>query len=209
MFRLFIIFLFFLPHTATADLKTGTVAIYSDGRVEKLLSTDDTGRLWEDQRKRLYKKSHLPFIPILSYQKFPDRHQGYRQRVIFGKPETLKPFGTEDSVSFELIKKSDASTGKKYWQCRYLGEGRYKLDSKRYKTHNYSCVRSVLFKETVYKTKETIELRYSPTLQLIVDRKRVSSNGKKKRVTLIQVLKPKKATAKRIARTLYKLRNDK
>ena len=210
MIRLFTVCLvLILAIPAQASTQVGSVAIYSDGRVEKLLEKNSEWSLWQDQRKRLYKRSVLPFLPDLSYQKFPDPSKGFSHTIFFGNPENLIPYGRADVVDFELIKKTSRSSGKKYWQCSFDGEGKFTLGKKRIKTMNYDCVRWVLYKETVPKTKETIRLKYSPKLGLVVDRKRRDSKGKKERVKLVKVLKPKKATAKRISRAVYKIRNEK
>ena len=195
--------------SSQASTQIGSVAIYSDGSVEKLIEKTIDGSLWQDQRKRMYKRSKYPYLPELSYQKFPDPSQGFSHSIIFGHPERLKPYGDRDVVDFELMKKTSSNSGKKYWQCSYEGKGKFKLGKKRIETEDYSCVRWVFYKEIVPKTKETIRLKYSPKLGLIVDRRHRDSRGEKKRKKLVQVFSPEKATAKRIARTVYTIRNEK
>lgn len=194
---------------AQAEQKVGTVAIYTDGQVEKLVEIGDGWTLWEDQRKRLYKKSNLPFIPLLGYQKFPDRSQGYTQSVMYGAPEKLKPYGELDSVKFDLFKQSNNSSTKRFWQCSYEGKGRFKLDKKKYKTYNYRCDR-ITYQKFVYpKLRQFVELKYSPTLQLVVDEKWWDKNEGEERIKLHSLISPEKATAKRISRVVYKLRTSK
>jgi len=210
MIRLLTAFLFLtLPIVVQASTQIGSVAIYSDGKVEKLIQKTKGWSLWQDQRKRSYKRSRYPYLPELSYQKFPDPSQGFSHHVVFGHPENLKPFGEADVVDFELIKERASKAGKKYWQCAYKGKGKFKLGKTRINTENYNCVRWVLYKEMIPKTKETIRIKYSPEFDLVVDRKHRDSRGNKKRKKLVTVLPPEKATAKRIARTVYKIRNDK
>ena len=200
-----------LPATMTmAAPKIGTVAIYSDGQVEKLMDSGEGWTLWEDQRKRRYKKSNLPFMPLLSYQKFPDRSQGFSHELVFGAPYKLMPFGDLDSLRFDLVRNSNTSSNKKHWSCEFTGKGRFRLENKkRYKTQNYRCIRVVYIKDTFAAPRETIDLKYSPTLGLVVDKTRTDRVGEKKRTKLVRLLKPKKATAKRISRTVYKLRKAK
>ena len=210
MIRLFtacLLFLLIIP--AQAGTQIGSVAIYSDGRVEKLLEKNSEWSLWQDQRKRLFKKANYPHFPIIHYQKFPDIREGYRQKLVYGSPEQIKPAGEKKSLNFELLKTSKSSRGKKYWKCSYTGKGKFKLGTKKYRTHNYECVRSVFNKHMSLQKKEQLNLKYSPTLEMVVDRKRIDSKGEKERVKLVNILKPTKATPKRIARIVYKLRNDK
>jgi hypothetical protein len=201
--------LLLLAIPAQASTEIGSVAIYSDGSVEKLLEKNSEWSVWQDQRKRLYKKANYPHFPILHYQKFPDPSEGYRQELVFGSPLKMQTFGGETQASYELLKTSKSSSGKKYWQCSFTGKGKYKLGSKKYKTQNYDCTRIILKKGFYPQKKEQLLLKYSPTLQVVVDRKRIDSKGNKKRVKLIKILKPEKATAKRIARAVYKIRNEK
>lgn len=194
---------------AQASSQIGSVAIYSDGSVEKLLERNSEWSLWQDQRNRLFKKANYPHFPTIHYQKFPDKREGYRQELVYGSPEQIKPIGEKQSLNYELLKTSKSSRGKKYWKCSYTGKGRFKLGTKKYRTHNYECVRSIFNKHMSLLKKEQLNLKYSPTLEMVVDRKRVDSKGKKERVKLIKILKPEKATAKRIARAVYKIRNEK
>lgn len=194
---------------AWSEIEIGSVAIYSDGKTEKLIQKGEGWSLWEDERKRLYKRSYLPFIPVLHYQKFPDRTQGYTHTFGFGNPQALKPFGTDDVVQYELFKTTPASQGKKYWRCEYAGEGTYRLDSKKLDVVRYECVRYTLKKEIYPNPKEYFSLAYAPELQLLVDSKEVDTKGNKERRKLEKLLSPEKATAKRIARTVYALRNGK
>lgn len=200
--------LLMLTQVGQASTQIGSVAIYSDGTVKKLLQNNEDWALWEDQRKRQYKEAKYPHWPVLQYQKFPDIGDGYLQELVFGIPHRIKPIGDEASVTYELVKTSKGTTSKKYWRCSYDGQGSFKLGSKKYKTHNYDCARFTLKKDIYPHRKEQQRIKYSPTLELVVDRKRVDSKGKTKRIKLVQLLPPEKVTAKRIARTVYKLRND-
>jgi len=190
-----------------AELKPGSVAIYSDGSVEKLVRIEDGWRLWESERKRLYSRSDLPVVPVLHYQKFPDRSQGYRQRVINGQPQLLLPFGAEESMGFD-VQRISSSTGNtvRRWDCKYVGKGSFTLRKTKLKTEKYECSRFAVKATKTDELKETVRLKYSPKLGLVVDRRSTSAKGKKERVKLVRVLKPGKVTAKRIARTVYKLR---
>jgi hypothetical protein len=197
--------------SAQAGQPIGTVAIYSDGQVEKLIEVGKEWTLWEDQRKRRYKKSYLPFLPPLAYQKFPDRTQGYTHGLMFGAPKTLQPYGSNRSVKFDLLRTNtaSASTSKRYWSCAYTGRGGFSLGKKKFKTQNYSCFRVIYKKEIYPERREVVDLKYSPTLNLVVDRSWSDTRGDSERVKLSRLLSPEKATAKRISRTVYKLRTSK
>lgn len=193
-----------------AENLVGTVAIYSDGRAEKLIQIGDGWTQWEDERKRRYTKSNLPFIPLLRYQKFPDRDIGYTQSVTLGSPQLLRPFGHLDTALFDVARTS-ASLGRttRSWRCKYNGVGSFTLGNKKLVTEKYKCTRSTYSKGAYEALKETLELKFSEKLGMVVDRRTTDAKGNYERVKLIRVLKPEKVTAKRIARTVYKLRNQK
>lgn len=194
--------------SAQADIQIGSVAIYSDGSVEKLVQRKEGWTLWEDERKRLYKKANYPAWPVLKYQEFPDRSEGYVQKLAFGKPDTIKPMGEKQSVTFELTKTSNDTYLQRYWRCLYDGKGSFTLGSTKYRTLNYDCTRFILLKAVYPKPREEQRIKYSPTLGLVVDRRSVDYKGRSERLKLERLLSPEKATAKRIGQTVYAIRND-
>ncbi len=50
---------------AIAGLPGGSIAIYSDGTVEKLIAIEGEAMRWEDDRKRQYLRSPNPVLPVL------------------------------------------------------------------------------------------------------------------------------------------------
>lgn len=211
MIRTILLLCMLLPTTGiSAEYSVGTVAIYSDGRVEKLTQIGEGWTQWEDERKRLYTKSNLPFIPLLRYQKFPDRDVGYTQAVTLGSPQLLMPFGDRDTALFD-VSRTSYSLGRttRSWRCKYNGVGSFTLGNKKLVTEKYKCTRSTYSKGAYETPKETLELKFSEKLGMVVDRRTTDAKGHYERVKLIRVLKPEKVTAKRIARTVYKLRNHK
>lgn len=201
---------FLICSNVSAEIRVGSVAIYSNGSAEKLIEKNKHLFLWEDQRKRLFTKSLYPVIPVLKYQRYPDPRSGYSQKVAFGTPEKMIPFGDLQYAKFEMNRVS-TSSGKttRHWRCEYQKAGKYRLGKKSYQIHNYECVRLTIKKMVDEKIKEKHLIKYSPELGLVVERKITDSKGKKKRVKLVQILEPGKATAKRISRTIYKMRSEK
>lgn len=210
MFRTILITTLLLFSTyVSAELKPGAVAIYSDGSVEKLLQQGDGWSLWEDARKRRYSRSDLPFMPILQYAKYPDRKQGYTHHLTKGEPQALMPFGQQDKVRFYLQRDSQSARSSRRWDCSYLGRGTFTLRKTKMKVEKYECSRYAVKTMKMDAWKETILLKYSPHLGVVVDRHSTSAKGQEERVKLVRILAPEKVTAKRIARTVYKLRASK
>lgn len=208
--KAFLLCMLLITTVANAEYPVGSVAIYSDGRAEKLLQIGDGWTQWEDERKRRYTKSNLPFMPLLKYQKFPDRSVGYTQSIMSGDPQLLMPFGHLAAIQFDVSRHS-SSSGRttRSWRCKYAGVGSFTLDKKKLATEKYSCARSTYTKGAYENLKETLELKFSTKLGMVVDRRRTDAIGNYTRVKLIRLLRPDKVTAKRIARTVYKIRNPK
>ncbi|GGK78239.1 hypothetical protein [Amphritea balenae] len=197
------------PLSLWASLEPGSVVIYSDGDVKKLLQRDEQSTLWEDQRKRRYKRSYLPYFPVLEYRRFDEQSSGYNQFVSATTNVELIPFNNEDYVQFNLTRQDLYKGSKKrLWQCAYSGNGHFSLGNKKYSTEKYRCKRFSIKKTFTYRLKEEIRFYYSPELDLVMKQVKTNSVGDKSRVEVVRILSPERATAKRIARAVYKQKAD-
>lgn len=206
-----IIIAFFLVWSSclSAAVEQGSVAIYSNGQVEKLLESNSRWSVWQDARKRVYRRSNLPVLPVLEYRRFSFPESGYRQTVRSGNPNTIKPYGDRDEVDFSIAR-VDVLKGpsEKLWSCEYLGLSTFKYRKKNLQTVEYRCQRfSKSGINSAVKLKEDLRLSYSPKLGLIVNKDRVNAKGRHSNVSLVRVLSPEKATSKRISRIVYKQRS--
>ena len=195
-----------VPAFAMAGLKPGSVVIYTDGDVEKLVEQNQEWSIWEDQRNRRYKRSYLPYFPVLEYRRFKETPSGYDQFVTDMSAVELKPFNSNDSVQFSLTRRDlNKGTKNRLWRCHFVGQGSYRLSRQDLVTQDYSCTRFVVDKRHIQKFREGVELSYSPALNLVVKQIKTNRQGKETRVAVKRILTPERATAKRIARTVYKL----
>ncbi|MBN0986579.1 hypothetical protein [Amphritea pacifica] len=195
-----------VPVMSMAEIKPGSVVIYSDGDAEKLLAANKEWSLWEDQRKRQYKRAYLPYFPVLEYRRFGEEPSGYDQFVPDLSEVELKPFSDRESVQFDLTRRDlQKGTKKRLWRCSYAGIGSYVLRKQQLKTHEYSCRRLVVDKRFIEKVREQLLLSYSPELNLVVKQVKTNRYGKEQLVQVERILTPERATRKRIARTVYKI----
>ncbi|BBB27606.1 hypothetical protein AMJAP_3021 [Amphritea japonica ATCC BAA-1530] len=198
--------IFLVPALAMAGLKPGSVVIYTDGDVEKLVEQNQEWSLWEDQRNRRYKRSYLPYFPVLEYRRFKEAPSGYDQFVPDISAVELKPFSSRESVKFSLTRKDlIKGTRSRLWRCSYAGQSSYRLSKQDLVTQDYSCTRYVMDKLHTQKFREKLVVSYSPTLNLVVKQVKTNRRGKETHVAVKRILTPERATAKRIARTVYKL----
>lgn len=195
-----------VPAITMAELKPGSVVIYTDGEVEKLLERNNDWSLWENQRNRRYKRSYLPYFPVLEYRRFKEEPSGYDQYVTDMSAVELQPFSSRESVRFTVTRRDLSGVSKsRLWRCSYTGEGSYRLSKQDLVTQDYSCTRYVVDKYHAQKFREKRLLSYSPQLKLVVNQVTTNRQGKETRVAVKRILAPERATAKRIARTVYNL----
>jgi len=189
----------------SASVELGSVVIYSNGQVEKLLESNSQWSLWEDARKRVYRRSNLPVLPVLEYRRFSFPESGYTQTVRSGNPNAIKPYGESNEVDFSIAR-VDVLKGpsEKHWTCEYLGLSTFKYRKENLQTVEYRCQRFSRGGYSPDKLKEDLRFSYSPKLGLIVNKDRVNAKGRHSNVSLVRVLSPEKATAKRISRIVYK-----
>lgn len=195
-----------VPAIAMAGLKPGSIVIYTDGDVEKLLVQNQEWTIWEDQRNRRYKRSYLPYFPVLEYRRFKEEASGYDQFVTDISAVELKPFSPRASVQFTLTRRDlNKGASSRLWHCSYVGSGSYHLSKDELLTQDYSCTRLVVDKRYIQHIREKLVVSYSPKLNLVVKQVRTNRQGKETQVEIKRILTPERATAKRIARTVYKL----
>lgn len=187
------------------DIKEGSVAIYSNGKVEMLIQRTHQGSLWEDTRKRRYLKSQFPFYPLVKYERFPASTGGYEQHLIKGDPGQLKPYGQKDKVHLVLVKtKSDGTSKEINWRCLYKGKSAFQLQTVNYATTKFHCDRLTSAK---WRIRESLLIEYSPELDLIVG----LTQKKKDRTRhhqLVTLLPKEQATPGRITEEVKKIHKD-
>jgi len=189
-----------------AAVPVGSVVIYSDGRVEKLLAREGDTQRWEDDRKRQFVRSDNPILPLLEKRYFL-RGNGYRQRVAKGDPGSIRKLPEGTPVEFSLVRtRDDGSTLQRHWECEFLGKSKKKVLGKNRKLEHYSCERFSIHRKMHNRWfREKREFSYSPELGLVVDLKR-ETRKKQSRFEVEAILSPKKASYKRISRAVRKVR---
>jgi hypothetical protein len=195
-----------LTGIVAAAVPVGSVVLYSDGDVEKLLA-EEQGRLrWEDDRKRVYVRSTNPVVPVLVKRDFLSG-RGYTQRVASGDPDQIHKRPVGSPVEFTLLRsKSDGTQSRRSWECVYQGESRQEVLGVKRDLDHYVCERFVIHRKLLNKLfRERREFSYSRDLGLVVDLKRKTRN-KSSSKRLVAVFPPGKADYKNVSRAVRKIR---
>jgi hypothetical protein len=197
-----------LSGTALAAVPVGTVALYSDGKVEKLLSAGEEGLRWEDDRKRQYLRSRNPAVPVLERRDFLSG-RGYRQVVSGGNPDALRALPPGTPVEFSVIRsRFGGERSKRSWECSHLGRVRQDVLGTERELDRYSCERFVIHRKFHNRSfRERRDFTYSPELAVVVelDRKTRKTSGSRR---LVALFPPGKADYKTVSRAVRKIRGD-
>ena len=206
---LMLVFFFSLATTVSASLPVGSIALYSDGKVEKLLSVEGGRMLWEDDRKRQYLRSDNPVVPTIERRDFLGKTR-YTQEVSLGDPDQIRkvPHGTP--VEFVVVRqRPSGARSTRRWECVYHGNKGKKVLGRNEQVEQYSCERFVVHRKFWHRlVKEEIALSFSRKLGLVVDMKRTRSE-KTKRRKLVEIVPPEKAAYRRLSKKVRKLRASK
>lgn len=195
-----------LSTVASATVPVGTIALYSDGRVEKLIAIEDNGLRWEDDRKRQFLRSRNPAVPVLeSRQLMPGK--SYFQELDSGDPDALKeqPLGTP--VHFTMTRHRDGVSKKRYWKCEFLGSKSEKVLGQSRTLDRYRCERSALSRKFHYSVRDSREFSYSPELGVLVQMERKTRTRTRTR-ELVGLFRPGETDHKTLSRKVRKIRAD-
>lgn len=184
--------------------EVGSVFIYSDGHVEKLVRKLRDSYVVEDMRKRRYRRDMNFTIPPLEYTSFDN---AYRQQVISGDPSAILPLERSRRSTFQVKReRNNGETRVSEWSCGQAQPLQTKVMRQSLQVIHVACRR---ISRNIFKGKtrlrETVEYDYDPATGWVVKRVRTSGFESRSR-TLLAVLPPKKATVGAISRELRKTR---
>ena len=195
-----------LSGALAAAVPVGSVAVYSDGDVEKLIESTAQRKVWEDDRKRRYVRSVNPILPVLERKDFLSG-RGYRQTVVKGQPDSLDSLNPGRHVEFSIQRVThDGHTSVREWDCQYLGKRQESVLSKGRMVQRYSCERFTIHRKLHNRVfRERREISYSEELGLVVDLNRTTTKKKTSR-KLVALLPPKSASYKKVSALVRELR---
>jgi len=197
-----------VSETALGAVPVGTVALYSDGNVEKLLADEKDGLRWEDDRKRQHLRSKNPAIPVLERRDFLSG-TGYHQAVSSGDPDALRKLPPGTPVEFSVIRSGfSGERSKRNWECSYLGRVRQDVLGTERMLDRYSCERFAIHRKLHNRSfRERRDFTYSHDLGVVVDLDRKTRKKSSSR-RLVALFPPGKADYKTLSRAVRKIRGN-
>lgn len=198
-----------LSGAASAAVPVGSVVMYSDGRVEKLMSHGNGEWLWEDDRKRQLVRSENPIMPLLRRTDFLSR-KGYSQSVGEGDPDSIKQLPSGTRVGFTVVRtRHTGERSTRNWECKHLGIESRKVLGVMRELDLFECERYVIQRKTWQRQfRESRQFSFSRDLGLVVDMQR-KTRKKSSNWKLDSVILPVKATYNRLSKRVRNLRGAK
>lgn len=189
----------------------GTVAIYSNGAVERLVTREGDIEVWENERKVRSRRSPNPVVPPLSRESLL-RGPVYRQTLSRGEPATLLNAAPGASVEFVMTRTDEnGNQAARQFQCEFEGRRKHRVMGKLEAVDVFTCERFTVHRKLWHKiVKEKRVLQYSPRLRMVVDRERFRpSKGTTTRQTLVKLLSPKQINYANLRDQLARVRSSK
>lgn len=189
-----------------AGVPVGSVALYSDGDVERLLSRKDGKSLWEDDRKRRYLRAENPILPVLERSSFLSG-RGYVQTVTKGQPGNYGKLAAGQHLEFTVLRtRRDGKKATRSWDCEFQGAHQEKVLDKLRTLQRYVCERFVMHRKLHNRSfRERRVIIFSKELGMVVDLQRTTRKRTSSR-KLLALLPPDKATYKTLRAVVRKLR---
>lgn len=202
-----IVFFFLFAAVAQGAVPVGTIALYSDGRVEKLIAEDERGLLWEDDRKRQWLRSRNPAVPVLEGRQIMVG-TSYTHILDSGNPDALMRLPAGTPVNFTMIRNRNGGVKTRYWRCILLGEVREQVLGQARVLDQYRCERRARSRKlNTFVVRDEREFTYSRDLGVMVDMERTSKKGQRTR-RLVALFKPGEIDHKGLTKAVRKLRAD-
>lgn len=199
------------PVAVAAAVVPGSIAIYSDGSVEKLLSRADGKQVWQDSRYRRLTRSSNPLVPLLSRESIGGELH-YSHFLRSGDPDVLLNAPAGSSHEFVVLRRDkygNLALKPRHFECMVNGEGSMRIAGKREKVKRFTCERFTLHHKLLTKSiKETLVLAYSPRLEMVVDTQRTTPK-KSSRKSLVKLIAPGKHSYRALRAELKTLQGDK
>ncbi len=192
----------------SAALPPGTVALYSDGSVERLIETDAKQSLWEDDRKRRYLRASNPIVPVVMRSTFLSGKQSHQQ-VVAGNPDAIARQAPGAWLEFTVERsKSTGERSRRTWRCKRGGTRVEQVVGMNREIEDYVCERFVLHRKFWQPViKERREFGYSRELGLVTDMTRTRPRvGKTQQWRLSQLITPRDATYQNLSKQVRELR---
>lgn len=203
---IFAVILITISTAAQATVPVGTIALYSDGRVEKLVAIENDGLRWEDDRMRQFLRSRNPIVPVLESRQLITG-KTYTQLLDSGNPDSINQVPEGTPIRFSMTRFRDGEEKTRYWKCEYLGSSVNEVLGVARELDRYRCQKSTWSsgKFPRFTVRDTRDFTFSPELGVMVQMRRETAKRTRSR-KLVALYEPGSIDHKTLSREVRKLR---
>lgn len=177
----------------------GDAFVFSDGRVERVVSVAGDRVTWAGLSGPHYVRSRNFVVPVLEWRS----GRGVGRRSYSGEPDSLWHAERPNSLRFRVIAQTRSrpqagwNRSATMWTCRRLRPGEVTLPIGRFQTIPFACDR---YSATSMRLIERLEWDYAPEIGHYVRRSTVDYfRGTRRTITLAATLSGPTATRRRLA----------
>jgi hypothetical protein len=201
--RLLLCISMLLPVTASA-VQPGSIAVFSDGSVEKFVARNGDREIWEDERLRRITRPVNPLLPPITREPLLGGVD-YTQVLQKGNPAVLLSGKKGDVAEFSVWRVRGLDTGsERRYRCTHEGVHSLPVMGKPEQVTRYTCIRfRVSGASWQERIKETRIIDYSPRLEMVVATKRTTPKSDSRRV-LVRLMAPAAYSYKALRKELKK-----
>ena len=180
------------------DYEPGDAFVFSDGRVERVVSASETRTIWAGLSGPSYTRSRNFVVPVLEWRS--GRATG--RRVVHGNPDALWPIGKSRSARFRVVTETKANAqaaarrSVSLWVCKTGKPRPFTVKAGSYEAIPVKCDR---YSPTTMRLIEQREWDYAPELGHYVRRVTVNYlRGTTRKVELVAALSGPAASKARL-----------
>ena len=179
---------------AASSIEPGTVVVYSNGLVERLMSRDDDLSVWETDRKRVYERAHTGFFENRREERYPEGSRstvwevdeaGFSRLASMGPGSTLNFIATRIRDNFEV--------SNRVWTCSYEADLLEQVAGTEVNAQHFKCTRYSRYR-VPSRIREQRELKYAPDLGVVIWERHERMDAKAREREVVAILSPEKAT---------------
>lgn len=180
-------------------MEPGTVVIYSNGLVEKLISRSDDKSVWETDRKRVYERAHTGFFENRREERYPAGSRTTVWQVDEVEFERLAKMGPGSTLEFSMFRtRNGINKSRRVWTCNYGADVTEQVAGIELAAQHFTCTRYSKYR-AVDREREQREFKYAPELGVVIWERHERMNAKPRERELVAILSPERATLETIS----------
>jgi hypothetical protein len=183
---------------AATKLEPGSVVVFSNGLVEKLIKQESDSSVWETARKRMYERASTGFFENRREERYPPGSRTTVWDVNEEELQTLMNMAPGSKLDFDAYRTRNGVTEARIWTCSYLGDSIEQLTDMKVAVQNFDCSRYSQQRDPS-RVREQREIKYSSGLGVVIWERHSRLNRPTRERQVVAILSPSQSTMDAIA----------